>query len=88
MTKQHPEHLSSLLDSVSARTCRHLRLMKALFELDDPELEQALAVILERLADASSGTSSNAPPPPNPKARRRKPDPAQSDNSPPARDGP
>jgi hypothetical protein len=72
MTKQHPEHLSSLLDSVSARTCRHLRLVKALFELDDPELEQALAVVLERLAAASSWTSSNAPPPSNPKARRRR----------------
>jgi hypothetical protein len=72
MTNQHPEHLSSLLDSVSARTCRHLRLVKALFELDDPEIEQALAVILERLADAGSRTSSNAPPPSNPKARRRR----------------
>jgi hypothetical protein len=72
MTNQHPEHLSSLLDSVSARTCRHLRLMKALFELDDPEIEQALAVILERLADAGSRTSSNAPPPPNPRAPRRR----------------
>lgn len=71
MTKQHPEHLSPLLDSVSARTCRHLRLMKALFEIDDPELEQALAVILERIA-AGSRTSSNAPPPPNPKAGRRR----------------
>jgi hypothetical protein len=72
MTKQYPEHLSSLLGSVSARTCRQLRLMKALFELDDPELEQALAVIVERLADASRRTSSNAPPPPDPKARRRR----------------
>jgi len=72
MTKQHPEHLSPLLDSVSARTCRHLRLMKALFEIDDPDLEQALAVILERIAAAGSRASSNAPPPPAPKTGRRR----------------
>ena len=72
MTNKHPEHLSPLLDSVSARTCRHLRLMKAVFEIDDPELEQALAVILERLAAAGSRTSGNGPHPPNPKARRRR----------------
>jgi hypothetical protein len=72
MTKKHPEHLSSLLDSVSARTCRHLGFMKALFEIDDPELEQALGVILERLAAAGSQTSGNGPHPPNPKARRRR----------------
>jgi hypothetical protein len=70
MTKKHPEHLASLLDGVSARTCRHLGFMKALFELDDPELERALAVILERLA--ASRTSSNGPHPPNPKVRRRR----------------
>lgn len=72
MTKKHPEHLSALLDGVSARTCRHLGFMKALFELDDPELEQALAVILERLAVAGSRTSSTGPHPPNPKVRRRR----------------
>lgn len=72
MTKKHPEHLSALLDGVSARTCRHLGFMKALFELDDPELEQALAVILERLAAAGIRTSSNGPHPANPKARRRR----------------
>jgi hypothetical protein len=72
MTKKHPEHLSSLLDSVSARTCRHLGFMKALFEIDDPELEQALAVILERLAAAGGGTSSNGPPPSSKARRRRK----------------
>jgi hypothetical protein len=72
MTKKHPEHLSSLLDSVSARTCRHLGFMKALFEIDDPELEQALAVIVERLAVAGSRTSSNGSPPASPKVRRRR----------------
>jgi hypothetical protein len=72
MTKKHPEHLSSLLDSVSARTCRHLGFMKTLFEIDDPELEQALAVILERLAATGSRTPSNGPSPSDPKARRRR----------------
>lgn len=72
MTKKHPEDMSSFLDSVSARTCRHLAFMKALFEIDDPELEQALTVIVERLAAAGSGTSSNGSPPPGPKARRRR----------------
>jgi hypothetical protein len=71
MTKKHPEDLSSLLDSVSARTCRHLGFMKALFEIDDPELERALGVIVERLAAAGSRTSSNGLHPPDPKARRR-----------------
>jgi hypothetical protein len=35
-----------------ARTRRQLRLIKALFRIDDPELEQALAVVVERLASA------------------------------------
>jgi hypothetical protein len=46
--------------------------MKVLFEIDDPELEQALAVVLERIAVAGSRASSNAPRPPNPKAGRRR----------------
>jgi hypothetical protein len=46
--------------------------MKALFEIDDPELEQALGVILERLAAAGSRTSGNGPLPSSPKARRRR----------------
>jgi hypothetical protein len=46
--------------------------MKALFEIDDPDLEQALTVILERIAAAGSRASSNAPPPPNPKTGRRR----------------
>lgn len=39
----------------TARTYRQLRLMKALLQLDDPELEQALTLIVERLAAASGG---------------------------------
>jgi hypothetical protein len=42
-----------LLDAEMAKTYRHLRFMKALFEIDDPELERALAVIMDRLAKAS-----------------------------------
>jgi hypothetical protein len=46
--------------------------MRAVFEIDDPDLEQALALILERIAAAGSRASGNAPPPPNPKAGRRR----------------
>jgi hypothetical protein len=41
-----------LSDAEMAKTYRHLRLVKALFEMDDPELERALAVIVDRLAKA------------------------------------
>ena len=37
----------------TAKTYRQLRFMKALFQIDDPELERALAVIVDRLAAAS-----------------------------------
>jgi hypothetical protein len=36
----------------TAKTYRQLRLVRALFQLDDPELERALAVIIDRLARA------------------------------------
>ena len=42
-------------DGDTARTHRQLRFVKALFKIDDPELEQALAVILERLAANQPG---------------------------------
>ena len=42
-------------DGETARTYRQLRLMKALLQLDDPELEQALTLIMERLAAAGGG---------------------------------
>lgn len=35
-----------------AKTYRQLRLVRALFQIDDPELERALAVIIDRLAKA------------------------------------
>ena len=37
-------------DSETARTHRQLRCVRALYKIDDPELEQALALIIERLA--------------------------------------
>jgi hypothetical protein len=52
MTK--PTDTSAPLSDVDmAKTYRHLRFVKALFEIDDPELERALAVIMDRLAKAS-----------------------------------
>jgi hypothetical protein len=42
-------------DIETARTYRQLRLMKALLQLDDPELEQALTLIVERLAATGGG---------------------------------
>jgi hypothetical protein len=44
-------------DNDTARTRRQLRFVKALFQIDDPEVEQALAVIMERLASASQPTN-------------------------------
>ena len=53
MTK--PRDTSAPLpDAEMAKTYRHLRFMKALFEIDDPELERALAVIMDRLAKANA----------------------------------
>jgi hypothetical protein len=49
-------------DSESARTGRHLLLFKALLQIDDPEVEQALAIILDRLAAASRASGDNEPP--------------------------
>ena len=51
-----------------AKTHRHLRLMRALFRLDDPELERALTLIAERLADASVAADDLGDPPPKPGA--------------------
>ena len=54
-------------DAEMAKTYRHLRLMRALFRLDDPELERALTLIVERLAEAGITTEDfGAPAPQNP----------------------
>ena len=58
-------------DNDTARTRRQLRFVKALFKIDDPEVEQALAVIMERLAAA--GQKADPLPPPAPEGPRPKP---------------
>jgi hypothetical protein len=58
-------------DDDTARTRRQLRFVKALFKIDDPEVEQALAVIMERLAAA--GPRANALPPSAPESSRAEP---------------
>jgi hypothetical protein len=37
-------------DSDAARTRRYLRVCKALFEIDNPEIEEAVALLCEHLA--------------------------------------
>jgi hypothetical protein len=58
-------------DNDSARTRRQLRFVKALFKIDDPEVEQALAVILDRLTTARK--PANGMPPQPPKSPRAEP---------------
>jgi hypothetical protein len=54
-------------DAEMAKAHRHLRLMRALFRLDDPELERALTLIVERLAQAGiTADDFGAPAPQNP----------------------
>jgi hypothetical protein len=56
-----------------AKTHRQLRFVRALFEIDDPELERALAVIVDRLAKANALPDDPVPmaenPIPTPSAR-------------------
>jgi hypothetical protein len=49
-------------DPDTARTHRQLRLMKALLVLDDPEVERALTLIVERLVAADRGGDVPLPP--------------------------
>jgi hypothetical protein len=44
----------SFPDADLAKTHRQLRFVRALFQIDDPELERALAVIMDRLAKAGA----------------------------------
>jgi hypothetical protein len=44
----------SFPDADLAKTHRQLRFVRALFQIDDPELERALAVIMDRLAKANA----------------------------------
>ena len=57
-------------DNDIARTRRQLRVVKALFEIDDPELEQALTVIMERLA--ANQPTGIAPPSEGPRSKSQK----------------
>jgi phytoene dehydrogenase-like protein len=70
MTKKYPEELFVFQDGDAARTGRHLRFMKALFKIDDPEIEQALLAFVERLAAASPASGDSMPTPSKPNARR------------------
>ena len=65
---KHPSDPSiSEPDADMAKTYRHLRLMRALFRLDDPELERALTLIVERLAEVGIAIDElGAPPPKHP----------------------
>src|ERR1700682_4079652 len=58
-------------DNDTARTRRQLRFVKALFKIDDPEVEQALAVIIDRLAAARQ--PANGLPPPAPESPHPEP---------------
>ncbi len=49
----HPADPTILAPDDTARTHRQLRLMKALLELDDPEMERTLTVLVERLIAAA-----------------------------------
>jgi hypothetical protein len=51
-------------DNDTARTRRQLRFVKALFKIDDPEVEQALAVIMDRLTATRQPESAMPPPAP------------------------
>lgn len=53
-------------DAELARSYRQLRLVKALFRLDDPEVERALTLIVERLAAAGAGDDRATPVPQGP----------------------
>ena len=60
----HPaDPFLSALDGDAARTHRQLRLMKALFRLDDPEVERALTLIVERLVETGGGEDGLPPGP-------------------------
>ena len=62
----HPADPSTPAQDDTARTHRQLRLMRALLELDDPEVERALTAIVERLVAAARGDDDRASSPRNP----------------------
>jgi hypothetical protein len=78
MTKKSAELSFLYLDNDSVRIRRHLRLVTALLQIDDPKVEQALMVILERLAAAAQTSDQTGPPSPGPGARQRRKQPQAS----------
>ena len=48
-------------DTPDAKTRRYLRFFEALFKIDDPKIEQAIAVILESLARSSTANGTTPP---------------------------
>jgi hypothetical protein len=61
---QPTENPIAFPDVDMVKTCRHLRFMRALFAIDDPELERALAVVLDRLAKAGAAVDGSFQPAP------------------------
>jgi hypothetical protein len=59
--KQPVDPSLSTPDAETARSYWQLRLVKALFRLDDPEVEGALTLIVERLAAAAAGDDRAVP---------------------------
>jgi hypothetical protein len=55
-----------------AKTHRRLRIMRSMAEIGDPQVEEALAIIVERFA-AASRKAHGLPPPSKPKPPRRRP---------------
>jgi hypothetical protein len=78
MTTKSSELAFLYLDNDSVRIRRHLRLVTALLQIADPKVEQALMVILERLAAAAQTSDGAGPPSPGPGARRRRKQPQAS----------
>jgi hypothetical protein len=56
-----PIHSTPRFRVRTARTQRQLRCVRALFRINDPELEQALALIIERLAASQPAGSVPSP---------------------------
>ena len=72
MTNKSSDLSFLYLDGDSVRIRRHLRLVTALLQIDDPKVEQALTVILERLAAAAQTSDQTGPPSPGPAAPQRR----------------
>jgi hypothetical protein len=72
MTKKTSELPFLYLDGDSVKIRRHLRMVTALLQIADPKVEQALLVVLERLAAAAQTSDKTRPPSAGRGARRRR----------------